>query len=258
MTLQSGKAACIAGWEDLGAELDAWAAGGRMATLWWRDDDAVAPTPALEAQFEIAGSTPLALAVIPAETGPALADLLWHRPGVSVLQHGWAHVDHSLPGSRKMEYGPDRPSGEALAELAAGQARLRALFGARFLPVLVPPWNRIAPDLLARLAEAGFAGVSTLGPRRTVAGLTEVNVHADLVDWSAGGFVGEGRALGQIVAHLAARRAGRVDADEPTGIMTHHLVQDAPTGAFLRRLCAATHAHPAARWLAAAAAFDPA
>ncbi|NUB17118.1 hypothetical protein GAY28_35010, partial [Azospirillum brasilense] len=34
-----------AGWDALTAELDAWAAGGRTATLWWRDDDAVEPTP---------------------------------------------------------------------------------------------------------------------------------------------------------------------------------------------------------------------
>ena len=30
-------------WHDLDVELDAWEANGLTATLWWRDDDAVAP-----------------------------------------------------------------------------------------------------------------------------------------------------------------------------------------------------------------------
>ncbi|MEK9660397.1 MAG: hypothetical protein VW644_01455, partial [Alphaproteobacteria bacterium] len=35
-------------WDALAAELDVWAAAGRTATLWWRDDDADAASPALE------------------------------------------------------------------------------------------------------------------------------------------------------------------------------------------------------------------
>ena len=33
-----------AGWPDLTAELDRWGEAGRTATLWWRDDDATAPS----------------------------------------------------------------------------------------------------------------------------------------------------------------------------------------------------------------------
>ena len=35
-------------WDRLEREIDAWAAAGREATLWWRDDDAVAATAELE------------------------------------------------------------------------------------------------------------------------------------------------------------------------------------------------------------------
>ena len=35
-------------WSDLEAELEAWRCRGRRATFWWRDDDAVEATPALE------------------------------------------------------------------------------------------------------------------------------------------------------------------------------------------------------------------
>ena len=43
----------LAGWAALDAELDLWAAAGRVAGGWWRDDDAVAPTPALESLLTI-------------------------------------------------------------------------------------------------------------------------------------------------------------------------------------------------------------
>ena len=39
-------------WADLGAELGQWAAEGREATLWWRDDDAIEPTPALDRMID--------------------------------------------------------------------------------------------------------------------------------------------------------------------------------------------------------------
>jgi hypothetical protein len=57
---------------------------------------------------------------------------------------------------------------------------------------------------------------------------------------------------------LQARRLGEGDNDEPTGILTHHLVQDEATDAFLRRLVTITEEHPAARWLDAAEVFSDA
>jgi hypothetical protein len=54
---------------------------------------------------------------------------------------------------------------------------------------------------------------------------------------------------------LQARRLGQVDAQEPTGILTHHLVQNEATDAFLHRLVAITKEQPATRWLDAAEVF---
>ena len=93
-----------------------------------------------------------------------------------------------------------------------------------------------------------------MGGRRGVA----VNAHIDLVAWRGGrGFIGEGEALGALVGHLRARRERRSDPDEPTGILTHHLVQDEETGVFLGRLVDVTRAHSAARWLGADEVFAP-
>ena len=70
------------------------------------------------------------------------------------------------------------------------------------------------------------------------------------------GFVGDAAALGATIAHLRARREGHADAAEPTGLMTHHLVDGDTTWAFVDDLLGRTTAHPAATWLTAAAVFD--
>lgn len=257
-------------WDALRAELDAWADAGRTATFWWRDDDAVEPTPALDRLCALAGAAgvPLALAVIPAHATAALARALdahpGGRPGVSVIQHGWSHANHAPPGAKKTELGAERPADAVLAELAAGRERLAALFGGRFVAALAPPWNRIAPAVPARLPEAGLVGLSThaaRGPARP--GLTQVNTHLDPVDWHGAGaapggaraFLGDAAALAPALAHLAARRAGTADPDEPTGLLTHHLVMDEATWTFAERFLTVTRAHPAARWLDAPALF---
>jgi hypothetical protein len=146
-------------------------------------------------------------------------------------------------------------------ELAAGRARLRDLFGTRAQPVLVPPWNRFDDSLLDLLAGCGLTGISRARPRSAsprALGVIEANIHVDLVDWKGRrGFVGEEAALGGLVGHLRARRLRAVCADEPTGILTHHLIQDEATDAFLDRLIAVSVAHPAALWLDAGEIFAP-
>ena len=73
-----------AAWEALTLELDLWAAEGRTATFWWRDDDAIAPTPALDRLRACASAAgiPIALAVIPAKATPELAAELRDWPSV--------------------------------------------------------------------------------------------------------------------------------------------------------------------------------
>lgn len=243
-------------WDALTAELDAWAAAGRVASLWWRDDDARRRGPALDRLVALADGRPLALAVVPADAEPGLRDL---PTCVSFLPHGWRHVNHAPEGAKKSEFGPERPGFDRLADVALGWTRLQHLFGDRARPVFVPPWNRVEADFVPRLANAGMAGLSRFGRRKARApapGLVEVNCHVDLVDWrgqhgNRRGFVGDAAALGALIAHLAARRTGVADPDEPTGVMTHHAAHDAGCWDFLAKLLAATAKHGAARWLSA-------
>ena len=83
-------------------------------------------------------------------------------------------------------------------------------------------------------------------------GVTQVNTHVDIVDWrGTRGFVGEEAALGAVMSHLG-RQSG-----EPTGVLTHHAVHDAPAWRFLERLFERTR-RGGARWLDAAALFPTA
>ena len=238
-----------ADWADLVDELDRWGEAGRVAELWWRDDDAAAATPQLSRLMQLAAGVPLAVAAIPAMARPDLAEALLASPEVVVLQHGWRHVNRAFAG-KKSEYSAARPVSQVVAELGAGQARLRSLFGRRALPVLVPPWNRIADALLPALPAAGIAVLSATPPRCPTAlppGLARLDVHVDLVDWHGDrGFVGARRALAGMLDHLRARRNG---ADGPIGILTHHLIQDEPATAFLGQLTALVGEHPAIRWI---------
>jgi len=123
-----------------------------------------------------------------------------------------------------------------LGELGTGRMALERLFGARPLPVMVPPWNRIAPVLVPTLPEIGFTGLSTFGARRRtypVRGLLEVNTHVDLIDWKGGGgFVGEAAALGALVSALSQARI----SGEPVGVLSHHLAMDGGAWDFLRSI----------------------
>ncbi len=237
-------------WSVLGRELDLWHAAGRVAGMWLRDDDACRPGPRLSHLLDVWDGLPLGLAVIPAMAEETLGPALDRSPAVRVLQHGYSHRNHAPPDRKKAEFGADRPVEEMCAEIRAGWQTIDALFGARAVPVFVPPWNRIDPRVAARLPDCGLALLSVYGERTIEQGNHRVNTHADIIDWHGGrAFVGEAAAIDAIVSHLAARRTGRADPDEPTGILTHHKDHDAGCWDFLTRLAEHGRRHPAVRWL---------
>jgi len=246
-------------WAALAHELDAWAAAGRVASLWWRDDDAGDTAPALDRLLALARrhGVPVGLAAIPARATEALGGRLATEPRtVAVLQHGWVHADTDAGAARQIELSDAWAAAAADRRLRGGWERLRGLFGARALPVMVPPWNRIDPGIATRLPALGYIAVSCLGARRPDdPGPPRLNVHADIMDWSVRGFRGDAAVLEALVAHLRDRRAGGADPAEPTGLMTHHLDADAACWAFLDRLFTETCAHPGAAWTDTAAAL---
>ncbi|MBY5367319.1 polysaccharide deacetylase family protein [Rhizobium leguminosarum] len=244
-------------WDPLRRELDRWQAAGRVAQFWLRDDDAVEPTQALETLMALAGESgvPLMLAVIPGLTGEALALRLAEEAAVAVAVHGWSHTNHAEPEGKKQELGGERPADAVLGELREGFRLLQRLHPARFLPVLVPPWNRIDPALIPALPELGFAALSTYGRAREGGPIPLLNTHVDIIDWhGTRGGRSEGGLLAELVAELRDRLAG---SDEPIGVLTHHLVHDAAAWDFLSALFAATGRHPAVRWSSASELLEP-
>jgi len=249
---------------DLIAELDAWHQAGRRATFWWRDDDAVEPTPALDRLLDLAArhDTPLMLAVIPARATAALvARLTRAGPGAVAVQHGFAHLNHAPAGEKKWELGAHRPLAAVLEELARGRARMDALFADAWLDVLVPPYNRIAPEVISALGRLGYRGLSADGARRAALaapGVVQVNTHADIMRWDAPrGFLGTSGALERFCTHLKARRLGQADAAEPTGLLTHHLAHDEGCWDFLEQFMPRVLAHPAAAFVHPRTIFAP-
>src|SRR5205807_10622373 len=171
-------------WPDLVAELDRWGETGHVASLWWRDDDAVAPTPELTALLQVAGAAPVALAVIPAEASRELPGFLDNAAQVAVLQHGWRHTNHAAAGAKKSEFPARRAEAAVVDELAEGRERLKTLSGPRALPVEVPPWYRFAAEFVPLLTNSGTSGLSSMASRQSPAlppdGVS-IAAHLDLV-----------------------------------------------------------------------------
>jgi len=221
--------------------------------IWWRDDDAGPDCPELERllalarQFEL----PLALAVVPAWLEQEAATRITDIAGISVLQHGWAHADHAAAGEKKIELGGDRDRGRLFADLGRGRERLATAFGTRFLPVMVPPWNRIAGDVEAALPDLGYRGISTFHrrPAAAVPGLHRIDTHLDLVDWRARRHLTAAEALERLEGLLATGDAG------PIGLLTHHRVMDGAAFAELERLLERLASRADLRWCDAGPLF---
>ena len=251
----------MSSWTDLSAELDRWKDAGKVASFWWRDDDAVEATPALDRLLDLRRETdvPLSIAVIPATADAELGALL-AEDGTDVLQHGYTHRNHRPATARKAELGEDRTLWDIASELADGRRRMFEIFGEDgWIETMVPPWNRIDPPVTALLPGLGFHGLSTFRPRdgaEPVPGLTAVNTHIDIIDWDGDrSYAGDGSTLSAAVAHLGGKREGTADADEATGLLTHHLAHDEGCWGFIRAFIDATAGHPAVRWVSARSLF---
>lgn len=244
-------------WSLLEAELDEWVSSNQIASLWWRDDDASAPGPKLDQLVEMTASTGLLLAVIPASMHSTLASSLRNTPHVRIAQHGYAHINHAQRGQGQgaWELGLHRGLDKVLQDLDAGHAILQDSCGDDFLPVVVPPWNRIAAELFKPIASRGYCGVSAFGPRDSAivgcaSGMRIVNAHCDPIRWKSGAcFAGLPKTIDQLVGHLRARRVGSADAAEPTGFLTHHIDLDTEGWVFAARLATVINEHPGAQWL---------
>jgi hypothetical protein len=245
----------------LRAELAEWQAARADCTLWWRDDDLVRSGEALTrlAAMSQRYRAPVLMAVIPQRADPALARDTAALPTLSFCQHGWGHVNHAPEGAPKSEFGAERAPAVARAELERGHARMRELFGARFMPVLVPPWNSLADPLVAALPAIGLYGLSQYYglPHAAAGGVQRVDTHIDIVDWRVKAGVHAPAMLAErLAAMLRARRHGALD--EPVGILSHHYAMAEGSWHFLGQLHAVLAEFSCVRWLSPQQVFGDA
>ncbi|MBB4186301.1 polysaccharide deacetylase family protein [Sinorhizobium terangae] len=255
-------------WQPMIDRFDRLKAAGRRVDFWLRDDDAVEPTPALDRLIDLADrfSVPITLAVIPGHTGGELSHYLARHDDIGIAVHGWTHQNHATPLEKRQELGGHRPREIVLDELGRGYSHLKALHPSSFVPLLVPPWNRIDPGLIEGLPGIGFMALSVFGPERkgrsnpdgaktmksgSIAsafprdGLSLINTHVDVMDWHGTRGCRDHREIIQDII----RRLDEMNVDEEAvGILTHHLVHDESVWEFLSRLFELTAVHPACRW----------
>lgn len=268
------------GWAALDTELAQWTQAGRTATLWWRDDDAAASSAPLARLLDLAGkfSVPLALAIVPRLAVASLARLIGQAHNITPIVHGYAHINHAPIPEKHAEFGAHRELAVMRGELGDGLSILQDMFGESLLPVLVPPWNRLGDGLAASLPQLGYCGVSAFRPaanRMPAPGLVQTNCHIDPIDWHGMRSQRPASAvLEELITLLRARRLypdiaadtlvlgkpipASFDPEEPTGLLTHHLVQRADAWEFLSQLLLAIEPHyrmGAVRWLGCAEAF---
>ncbi|WP_170327017.1 polysaccharide deacetylase family protein [Ruegeria arenilitoris] len=241
-------------WRPLETELQIWRTQGLTLPLWWRDDDAVSVTPQLEKLSELSRTLglPVHLAIIPHYADTGLVEYVGQRDTLIPVVHGWAHQNHAPPDEKKSEFRLHRPMPDILADTHAGFERLHALFEDRLCPIFVPPWNRIAPEVVRELPGLGYRVVSTATPRKTrmpVPGLEQINTHLDPIDWRGSrGLVAPDKLITQATELLRDRREKRTDNAEPFGVLTHHLVHDPDIWTFTEELLRRLLDGPGVAW----------
>lgn len=223
--------------------------------FWWRDDDVGRYDPSLDQLLALAGNVAIrpALAVVPAWLDEPTIERLGNAR-VDVLQHGWAHRNHAPSGRKAIELGGEISPEACWAELRNGAALLQGTLPAGFLPVLVPPWNRIDDRVTAGLRAHGFEGLSTFADdaQGRLYGLTQINTHLDVIDWR-----GDRRMkpldalLGELAALLAQPPLRAI------GVLTHHLLMGAAEFDRLSTFFSHVASHRSVEWLSARALFSP-
>ncbi len=219
-------------WQPLTEEFRHWQDAGLTLPFWWRDDDAIEPTPQLEMLIALADTFDMYchLAVIPKFATSALAKRVSTTAHIIPVVHGWSHISHAPTGQKNAEFGATRPIEETATDAILGLQRLTDLFGDRLNPMFAPPWNRIDPELGQHLVAIGYDTLSTYGPRLSrfaAPDLTRINTHLDPIAWHGDrSLVAPDTLVAQTVALMQDRRLGRTDNTEPFGLLTHHLVHD--------------------------------
>ncbi|MBR71921.1 MAG: hypothetical protein CMM30_03140 [Rhodospirillaceae bacterium] len=226
-------------WDDLIYEINSNIDIGLPVEFWWRNDGVYSKSNDLRQLSSLASNegVPVAISVIPEKMRD---DIVFHIKNFDnhfVIQHGYAHKNHAHISEQKNELSLNRPIKDSLKDLSIGFRNLSSEFECKFLPILVPPWNRLSTQIIPHLNSLGLMGLSCLGGRNfpnPVSNIFQTNTHIDLIDWKGTNrFIGTGAAIAFACKHLSDKRNGKADPFEPTGLLTHHMRMDFSSWAFI-------------------------
>lgn len=153
--------------------------------------------------------------------------------------HGYAHRNHQLEG-KKGEFMDARPLETALTELSIGHKFLQERYPDLYVPVFIPPWNRVSDEIVEKLSSVGCKALSRFGANRINQKFPEFNAQIDLHTRKDGGYASVEGVLADMENAWEAQAEG-----EPrfVGLMLHHgKMQDADYS-FLAKLFEAFKGH---------------
>ena len=154
--------------------------------FWWRDDDVSDSTEELKnlISFSDLNKIPVNLAVIPQNLSNEAIKLIKQNSHISVVQHGYSHINYATIGEPLNEFGHHRSLDTQLKEIRIGFDKLKTSFGNQFVPVFVPPWGHIADSVIEQISTIGIKGISMIGDRDKIyPNLINNNVHVDIHSW---------------------------------------------------------------------------
>ena len=230
-------------WFNFERELDKWGQAGSQACFWWRDDDLEAPGPRFQRLLELRRDAPLSLAVIPKMAKPQIAKSIGACKEIDIIQHGFAHKNYETAPSKRSEFGINRTCTQVHRDLSIGKKILSDIFGTQFLPVIAPPWNRIAMIHSRCLVDLDFHAISGFG-KQEVSCLQNINTHIDPISWKKNrAFKGARIVLENTVRTLKMKRKN-AEYSSPTGLLTHHKQMDEDNWRFIDQFIVTLQSNP--------------
>ena len=202
---------------------------GYEVKFWWRDDDVSDSTEELKnlISFSCLNKIPVNLAVIPQNLSNEAIKLIKQYTHISVVQHGYSHINYANIGEPLNEFGLHRGLEIQLKEIRIGFEKLITAFGNQFIPVFVPPWGHIADSVIEQISTIGIKGISMIGDRDKIyPNLINNNVHVDIHSWkteSASSYEVNIRSYNQIIDDIFNKIKIEKSDDEclTIGILTH-------------------------------------
>jgi hypothetical protein len=225
---------------------------GKKITFWWRDDDAIEETQALQKLLKLVDHKAISIATIPEYCTKSLIDIVKENPYIHLLQHGVSHENFAHKEEKKCEFPTHLSDEHHWQRIQYGRDKIFQLYPEWDGKGFVPPWNRMKLNSAEGLKDIGFDYISAFESlkARNIATkhIAYCDSNIDPIDWKGNdgknnyGFIGW-QACDDILLHHAQYQ-------QHIGLLTHHLVHNEAMWHKLEIIADFMHHHPAIDWQA--------